>query len=118
LEITRALNELIEALAAEESKGGASFTDKRNEFALRLSQIKKDYGDLKSDTDKLTTLRRIREYEEKKANSGLKGYLIAFAVATTLLIVLVFYKMFQPKKTLYATNATTPNPTMSPDLNI
>lgn len=117
-QMTTVLEQLVSKLALAEANGNTNFSAKRNDFALRLSQIKKDYGDLKSDTDKLTTLRRIREYEEQKATSGLKGYLLAFAVAVSLLILVIFMKMFQPKNVLYATNPTTPSPAISPTLNM
>lgn len=116
--ITSVLEQLVSALAAEEARGSTDFTAKRNDFALRLSQIKKDYGDLRSDTDQLTTLRRIRKFEESKTTTGLKGYLIAFGVAVSLLIILILFKMVQPSKNLYAANPTTASPAISPNLSM
>lgn len=112
--MTEVLDKLVARLAAEEAKGSNEFTVKRNEFALQLSRIKKDYSGLLSTTDQMTTLRRIREHEEEKATTGLKYYLIAFGVAVSLLIVVIFFKMFQPKKDVYATNPMESSPMTTP----
>lgn len=112
-QIAAVLEQLVAKLAAEEAKGSKEFANKRVELTKRLEQIKKDYTGLVSSTDQLTTLRRIRAYEESKANSGLKGYLIAFGVAVSLLIVVIFYKMFQPVIDL-ATSPIATTPAMTP----
>lgn len=116
-QLTDVLDKLVARLAIEESKGSDEFTTKRNQFASRLATIKQDYTGLLSGTDQMITLRRIREYEEEKATTGLKYYLIAFGVAVSLLIVVIVLKMFQPSKNRYATNPMETSPTTSPPFN-
>jgi hypothetical protein len=116
-QIQEVLNQLVTKLASEETKGNSDFTAKRNELTERLAQIKKDYAGLVSATDRMTTLKRIREFEEKKATSGLKYYLIFFGVAVSLLIVIIFMKMFQSPPKLLATNPIASTPTISPALS-
>lgn len=116
-QISATLDKLISKLAAEEAKGNANFATKRTELTERLAQIKKDYAGLVSATDRMTTLKRIRDFEEKKANSGLKYYLIFFGVAVSLLIVIIFRKMFQSSPNPLATNPIASTPTISPALS-
>jgi hypothetical protein len=116
--VATALDKLVSRLAAEEAKGTTEFNAKRIELTERLAQIHKEYAGLAQSTDQVTTLRKIREYEEKKSTAGLKYYLIGFGVLAALLVVVILFKSRSQPRSIndFATNPMISTPTASPAL--
>lgn len=62
----------------------------RRKLEERLMRIQNDYTLLKSNTDEMETLRRIRQYEESKANTSLNLYMFGLALLCFVLLLVIF----------------------------
>jgi hypothetical protein len=90
-ELASILAEMIRSLT--NSKNTAPSTEKlRDELVSRLQRIQFDYNGLLVSTDKLTTLRRIRQFETAKSTEKVNTYLIGLAVLSALLVLAVILK--------------------------
>jgi len=111
--IRAVLDQMLTVLAQmkEETPDISVYSD---ELVKRLGQIQNDYNNLKSNTDKLETLRRIRAYEESKATGSLNWYLLGFLVLCGILVV--FILIFGRQRSADATYAMPTSPMMTAPL--
>ena len=87
----------------------------RKKLEERLLKLQTDYNLLKVNHDEMETLRRIREYEEVKANTSLNLYMIGFALLCVVLLFVMFifgrYRSIEP--TYAMPSATTMMPALT-----
>lgn len=75
----------------------------RKQLEERLLRIQNDYNLLKSNTDEMETLRRIRQYEETKANTSINLYMIGLALLSIVLILVIFvFGRYRSSEATYA----------------
>jgi hypothetical protein len=86
----------------------------RTKLEEQLLQIQRDYNLLKSNTDEIETLRRIRQYEETKATTSLNLYMIGLALLCIVLVFVIF--VFGRYRSVDATYAIPSPATMMPAL--
>jgi len=86
LAITKTLNAMIEKMTFLK-KETPSLTKEREDLLAKLKQIQEDYTGLKANTDKLETLRRIRQQESTEANRELYIYVGLFLLVCLLMVV-------------------------------
>jgi uncharacterized membrane protein (DUF106 family) len=104
--LSRTLNQMIENLTFLKRET-PTITSERNELLDRLKEIQKDYNGLRTETDTLETLRRIRQQEGTEANRQLYMFFLFFLVVC---IVIVLYLMFATQKK----DSTAPSASMPP----
>lgn len=103
--LSNTLNEMIEKLTFLK-KDTPELVQYRDELIGRLRRIQKDYNGLLVNTDKLETLRRIRQEESGEAKRELYWYILFFLV---ICILIILYLMFMTqKKDITAMSATSP----------
>jgi hypothetical protein len=103
--IAKTLNEMIEKLTFMK-KESPSLTNERDELISRLRQIQLDYNGLLVNTDKLETLRRIRQQESTEANRQLYMYIGFFLLVC--LIMIVYLAFMSHRKDTTAASARIP----------
>lgn len=103
--IARTLDKMIETLTFLK-KETPSLTSERDEFIDKLQTIQRDYNGLKSSTDQLETLRRIRQQESSEANRQLYLYFGFFLLVC--LIIVVYLAFVSHKKDTTAASASIP----------
>lgn len=92
--LSATLNEMIETLTFLK-KETPQITSYRDELMTRLRAIQKDYNGLRTNTDTLETLRRIRQQESGEVNRQLYWYMIFFLLVS---VVMVLYLVFMTQK--------------------
>lgn len=103
-QIASVLDQMVRALQyARQSPNGDAY---RDELVATLGRIQSDYNGLKTNTDALETLRRIRGAQDESWRGPLFIYLMAF-LAAAILLVLVIVLRRQKSESAIA-------PTMSP----
>ena len=103
--IAKTLNDMIEKLTFMK-KETPSLKKERDELVNRLRQIQMDYNGLLVNTDKLETLRRIRQQESTEANRQLYWY---FGFFLLVCLIIVIYLMFMThRKDTTAASASMP----------
>jgi FtsZ-binding cell division protein ZapB len=103
--IAQTLDKMIETLTFLK-KETPSIKDERNELVGKLKTIQRDYNGLKSSTDQLETLRRIRQQESGEANRQLYLYFGFFLLVC--LIIIVYLAFMSHKKVTTAASASIP----------
>lgn len=89
--LAKTLNAMIEKLTFLK-KDSPNLKLERDVLVQRLGQIQSDYNGLRANTDKLETLRRIRQQESSADERWMYWYLLAFLLlAVVLLMYLVFH---------------------------
>jgi hypothetical protein len=63
--------------------------DQQEELIRRIMEIQRDYNGLLVSTDKLETLRKIRQFQDSRADVNLKIYGLGFLVASLALVILL-----------------------------
>lgn len=96
------LANVLERMMAFQSE---SPSEVRDELVRRLAEIQRDYNGLLVSTDKLTTLRTIRQHETKANNQTLSIYLFIFIALAVALLVMMLWK---GRSQTYETTAMTP----------
>lgn len=106
-EIQATLDKMLRIVATSSS---SSKTLDSNKQALlrRLRELTDDYNQLLTNNDTIETLRRIRAYEESKTGSKIQLYLMAFAAAVVLLLVVIFAMSYFKKSATMPTAAISP----------
>jgi hypothetical protein len=84
----------------------------RDQLVEQLARIQSDYNGLKTNTDALRTLQRIRAFQDTSWQSTLGLYLAGFLVAVLLLVLVM---LFRRQKSVSAIAPTT-SPTAIPPL--
>lgn len=103
-EVYSLLERLLQASATSQT---AEMKRVNQNLAETLHRIERQYNDLAAKSDKAETLRRIREFEELKADSSVNIYMVLLLIfAVALLIVMVFSSYLT--STANATAATSP----------
>lgn len=86
-EIASVLDQMLRAMQyARQSPNSDAY---RNELVETLSRIQTDYNGLKTNTDTLETLRRIRGAQDDSWRGPLFLYLMAFLAAAILLVLVL-----------------------------
>jgi hypothetical protein len=102
-QLTEVLNQMI-AIVAQMKENTGNIRVYRDQLTTKLTKIQRDYNGLIQNTDKLETLRRIRQHEEVLANKSLYMYLGIFLVAClVLLLVLILRRPQTMSDTMVAT---------------
>lgn len=109
LQIANILEQML-ALVADVKNETGTLKIARDELTMKLTRIQRDYSDLNKQTDRLETLRRIRQYEEVVANRSMYLYLGLFLAFCIVLLLVVWMKGYFQKKL-----ASTPMP-MTPSI--
>lgn len=102
LDISKTLEEMIGVLAQVKRDESGNIEQYRNQLIEKLQRIQKEYNGLVRSTDKLETLRRIRQ--DQKDPSVVRRYLYFFFAVVFFVFVLLF--VFSQKK---PTAAATPS---------
>jgi hypothetical protein len=84
----------------------------RDQLVEQLARIQSDYNGLKTNTDALKTLRRIRSFQDTSWQSTLALYLTGFLVVALLLVLVM---LFRRQKSVSPT-APSMSPTAMPPL--
>jgi hypothetical protein len=63
--------------------------DQQEELIRRIMEIQRDYNGLLVSTDKLETLRKIRQFQDSRADVNLKIYGLGFLIASLALVILL-----------------------------
>lgn len=102
-QLTEVLNQMI-AIVAQMKENTGNIRVYRDQLTSKLTKIQRDYNGLIQNTDKLETLRRIRQHEEVLANKSLYMYLgIFLVVCLVLLLVLILRRPQNMSDTMVAT---------------
>jgi type III secretory pathway component EscV len=113
IQIARVLEQMLTLVADVKNESG-NLKIARDELTMKLTRIQRDYSDLNKETDRLETLRRIRQYEEVLADRSMYLYLGIFLGICLLLLLVILIKGYFQKKL-----ASTPMPiptSMTPPL--
>lgn len=93
VEIGKTLEEMIGILTNMKEDGGGRIQEQRNQLIEKLQRIQQDYNGLIQNTDKLETLRRIRQSEQTVSTKTLQLYLIFFfAILLVILLLMLFFQ--------------------------
>lgn len=103
--IGKTLNDMIQNLTFLK-KDTPNLKKERDELVDRLRDIQRDYNGLLVNTDKLETLRRIRQQESSEANRLLTLYLFFFL--TICLAIVVYLLVATQRKDTTAPSASMP----------
>lgn len=85
----------------------------QSELLAKLQRIQKDYNGLAQTTDKLETLRRIKEFESAKESSSIFIYLISIGILAIILLLFMFFRSrssYLPSANAIPTAASTITP--------
>lgn len=93
-QLAKLLNDMIEQITFLK-KNTPSIKKERDELIERLRQIQRDYNGLLVNTDKLETLRRIRQQESRESNRQLYLFLLFFFIVC---VAIVAYLMFMTQR--------------------
>lgn len=80
---------LTELQYAKESSNSDAY---RTQLIATLTRIQSDYNGLKTNTDTMQTLRRIRSFQDTSWQGPLTIYLAIFLVVAVLLILVVLFR--------------------------
>ena len=83
----QAMNETLSKMLALSARSGTS--DQQDELIRRIMEIQRDYNGLLVATDKLETLRKIRQFQESRTGADLKIYGLGFLIAGLALVVMI-----------------------------
>lgn len=83
----QAMNETLSKMLALSARSGTS--DQQDELIRRIMEIQRDYNGLLVATDKLETLRKIRQFQESRTGADLKIYGLGFLIAGLALVVMM-----------------------------
>lgn len=106
--LNREISQLLQQMISVTDTNQTKVLDQRyNELSQVLNRIERDHGILSQNSDRLETLRRIREFEEVRTNGTVNIFAVLLLVAAlALLIVMIF--------SAYSTNAVTMSAPTSP----
>ena len=106
--VSKTLNAMIEKLTFLK-KDSPDLKLERDVLVQRLGRIQSDYNNLRTNTDKLETLRRIRRQESVEGDRWLYWYMIAFLIlCLILLLYLVFHGKSEATAAIASAVPTTP----------
>ena len=88
------------------ARNGPNSDAYRDQLTETLARIQMDYNGLKTNTDALQTLRRIRSFQDTSWQSSLNLYLALFLIFAIVLVLVMLFRR--------QTNASTPAPSASP----
>lgn len=94
-QLSSVLDKMLSVLASVKQEG-SNLNEYKDELVRRLQKIQTDYNNLKNNTDRLETLRRIREYEYSKTHTSLNWYMLGFFVVCAVLLICLFVFGRQP----------------------
>lgn len=100
---------LVELQAARTGPNSDAY---RDELTATLARIQMDYNGLKTNTDALQTLRRIRSFQDTSWQSTLNLYLALFAIFAIVLVLVMLFR----RQTKESTPATIASPPAMPTL--
>lgn len=95
-QISSTLDEMIGILTLAKSSS-SELTNYRDELIQKLEKIQSDYNGLVRDSDKLTTLRKIRAFEDDSWKSTLRWYLFVFLAVVAVVGILLLFKRSTPQ---------------------
>jgi hypothetical protein len=104
--LAKSLNEMIQQVTFLK-KETPKMKKERDELIQRLRQIQKEYNGLLVNTDKLETLRRIRQQESSETNRQMYLYLFFFLALCMAIFVYMLF-MTQRKDTTAASASIPP----------
>jgi chromosome segregation ATPase len=97
LQIAAVLEQML-AMVADVKNETGTLRIARDELTMKLTRIQRDYSDLNKQTDRLETLRRIRQYEQVVADRSMYLYLGIFLGFCLLLLLVILIKGYFQKK--------------------
>lgn len=103
-EIAALLGQMLELSDTTET---SVLNDRYNELSAVLNRIERDHGLLSQNLDKLETLRRIREFEEVRADGSVNLFAVLLLVAALAMLIIMIFSS-------YSTNAVTMSAPTSP----
>ena len=90
-QISSTLDEMIRVLTLAKSSN-SDLLIYRDELMKKLEKIQVEYNGLARDSDKITTLRRIRAFEDESWKRTLRLYLFIFLGIVVFVAVILFFK--------------------------
>lgn len=109
-QIASVLDQMLRAMQyAKQSPNSDAY---RDQLVETLGRIQTDYNGLKTNTDTLETLRRIRGAQDESWRGPLFVYLMAFLAAAIFLVLVILFR----RQTSESTIAPTMSPTAMPPL--
>jgi hypothetical protein len=109
-QIAAVLDQMIAQL--QHARQGPNSEAYRNELTATLARIQMDYNGLKTNTDALQTLRRIRSFQDTSWQPTLNLYLALFCIFTIVLVLVMLFR----RQTKESTPATIASPPAMPTL--
>ena len=97
LQIAAVLEQML-AMVADVKNETGTLRIARDELTMKLARIQRDYSDLNKQTDRLETLRRIRQYEQVVADRSMYLYLGIFLAFCVVLLLVILVKGYFQKK--------------------
>jgi hypothetical protein len=94
------------------AKPGPNSDTYRTQLVEQLTRIQSDYNGLKTNTDALQTLRRIRSFQDTSWQSTLFIYLAGFLVVALLLVLVMLFRRQKSESPI----APSMSPTATPPL--
>jgi hypothetical protein len=85
----------------------------RDKLLEQLTRIQSDYNGLKSNTDSLETLRRIRSFQDETWKPTLFLYVMALIAAAVLFALLVIFRRQSTESSIAPTMSPTAMPTLT-----
>ena len=109
-QIAAVLDQMIAQL--QHARQGPNSDAYRDELTATLARIQMDYNGLKTNTDALQTLRRIRSFQDTSWQPTLNLYLALFCIFTIVLVLVMLFR----RQTKESTPATIASPPAMPTL--
>ena len=85
----------------------------RTQLLEQLTRIQTDYNGLKSNTDSLETLRRIRSFQDESWKPSLLLYVFGLIAAAILLVLVMLFRRQTSDSTIAPSTSPTAMPTLT-----
>lgn len=94
--LNREVFSLLERLIQSATDSQRTAMERVNEsLSVTLARIERQYNDLTVKSDRAETLRRIREFEELKADNSVGTYMIALLVFAVLVLIIMVFSAYR-----------------------
>jgi hypothetical protein len=95
------------------ARNGPNSDAYRDQLLEQLTRIQTDYMGLKTNTDSLETLRRIRSFQDDSWKPSLLLHVVALVAAAILLVLVMLFRRQTSESTIAPTMSPTAMPTLT-----
>lgn len=110
-QIAAVLDEMLAEL--QYVRDGPNSDAYRTQLLEQLSRIQSDYNGLKTNTDSLETLRRIRSFQDDSWKPSLLLYVLGLIAAAILLVLVMVFRRQSSESTIAPTTSPMAMPTLT-----